>query len=219
MILSFGKIINQLNVNSLITGLNFQNRNEYIDFYYALLNKDSNSIFITLDNKKIDLNKESYFLESLFSFNLNEKTNLKFLYKNTEASLTEEEKEEFAKINELISSFINGLYPENKLDTIFSDSIELTDLLSLFKYRYLNECSNIVEYFCSVLKMISMLGKNKVIFLNNILKLFTDEEMKMIDEELRHLDLFVIDVNYRKSANLSFDDMKSFTIDENLFCY
>lgn len=98
MMMSFGKVINQLEIDSFVSSLNFQNRNEYIDFYYSLLNKDSDSIFITLDNKRIDLSKESYFLESLFSFNLNEKTNLKYLYKNAEASLTDEESEEFAKI-------------------------------------------------------------------------------------------------------------------------
>lgn len=99
MIVSFGKVINQLIIDSFATRLNFQNRNEYIDFYYSLLNKDSDSIFITLDNKRIDLSKESFFLESLFSFNLNEKANLKYLYKNAEASLTDEENEKFTKIN------------------------------------------------------------------------------------------------------------------------
>ncbi len=219
MILSFGKVINQLNIDSLITCLAFQNRNEYIDFYYALMNKDSESILITLDNKRIDLNKESYFLENLFSFNLNEKANLKYLYKKAEASLTDEESEEFVKINELIFNFLSALYPENKLETIFSESVELADLLSLFKYRYLNECSSLFEYFCSVLKMISMLGKIKIVFLNDILKLFNNEELEKIEEELRHLDLLVFDINFIKSKNISFDDMKCFTIDENLFCY
>lgn len=219
MMMSFGKVINQLEIDSFVSSLNFQNRNEYIDFYYSLLNKDSDSIFITLDNKRIDLSKESYFLESLFSFNLNEKTNLKYLYKNAEASLTDEESEEFAKINELISQFLSGLFPENALETVYSESIELADLLSLFKYRYLNECSNLVEYFCSVLKMISMLGKIKIIFLNSILKLFTDEELKLIDEELKHLHLFAINVDYLKSKDQSIIDVNSFYTDENLFCY
>lgn len=219
MMISFGKAINQLEIDSFVSSLNFENRNEYIDFYYSLLNKDSDSIFITLDNKRIDLSKESYFLESIFSFNLNEKTNLKYLYKNAEASLTDEESEEFAKINELISQFLSVLYPENALETVYSESIELADLLSLFKYRYLNECSSLVEYFCSILKMISMLGKIKIVFLNSILKLFTDEELKLIDEELKHLHLFVIDVDYLKNKDQSIIDVNSFYIDENLFCY
>ena len=219
MMISFGKAINQLEIDSFVSSLNFENRNEYIDFYYSLLNKDSDSIFITLDNKRIDLSKESYFLESIFSFNLNEKTNLKYLYKNAEASLTDEESEEFAKINELISQFLSVLYPENALETVYSESIELADLLSLFKYRYLNECSSLVEYFCSILKMISMLGKIKIVFLNSILKLFTDEELKLIDEELKHLHLFAIDVDYLKNKDQSIIDVNSFYIDENLFCY
>lgn len=219
MIMSFGKVINQLTIDSFVTSLNFQNRNEYIDFYYSLLNKDSDSVFITLDNKRIDLSKESFFLESLFSFDLNEKTNLKSLYKNAEASLTDKENEEFAKINERIFKFLSELYPENKLETIFSERVDIADLLSLFKYRYLNECSNLVEYFCSVLKMISMLRKMKIVFLNGILKLFTNEELKLIDEELKHLYLFLIDVDYLKSRDLSISDTKCFTIDENLFCY
>lgn len=219
MIVSFGKVINQLIIDSFATRLNFQNRNEYIDFYYSLLNKDSDSIFITLDNKRIDLSKESFFLESLFSFNLNEKANLKYLYKNAEASLTDEENEKFTKINELICQFLSELYPENKLETIFSERVDFVDLLSLFKYRYLNECSSLVEYFCSVLKMMSMLGKTKIVFLNSILKLFTNEELKIIDEELRHLNLFVIDVDHLKSTDLSISDTNCFTIDENLFCY
>lgn len=61
--------------------------------------------------------------------------------------------------------------------------------------------------------------KNENSFLNSILKLFTNEELKIIDEELRHLNLFVIDVDYLKSIDLSISDANCFTIDENLFCY
>lgn len=219
MIMSFGKTINKLTNDSTITYLSFQNRDEYIDFYYSLLSKESDSIFITLNDKRIDLSKESFFLESLFSFNLNEKANLKFLYKNTERSLTDEEREEFSKINEQIFNFLCKVYPENKLGTIFSESVELADVLNLFKYRYANEFNNLTEYFCCILKLILMSGKIKIVFLNDLLKLFNEDELKIIDEELRHLQLLLIDLRFVKTDDTTVENMESFTIDDNLFCY
>lgn len=219
MIMSFGKIINQLTVDSNIAHLSFKNREEYVDFYNALLNKDSDNIFITISEKKIDLNKESFFLESLFSFNLNEKTNLKILYKNVELSLTDKESEELSRINEQIFNFLNGLYPENKLETIFSESIELTDLLNAFKYRYSNECYGLVDRFSCILKMISMVGKVKIVFLNDLLKIFNNDELAIIAEELNHLHLFIIDITFIKSDDSTFNKIDSFAIDESFFCY
>lgn len=219
MIMSFGKTINRLTSTSAIIHLSFQNRDEYIDFYYSLLNKESDSIFITLNDERIDLSKESFFLESLFSFNLNEKTNLKSLYKNAERSLTDEEREEFSKINERIFNFLCKVYPENMLGTIFSESVELADILNLFKYRYANECNNLTEYFCCILKLILMSGKIKIVFLNDLLKLFNEDELKIIDEELRHLQLLLIDIKFVKTDDTTVENMDSFTIDDNLFCY
>ena len=219
IIMSFGKIINQLTVNSNITHLSFKNREEYVDFYNALLNKDSDNIFITINDKKIDLVKESFFLESMFSFNVNEKGNLKILYKNAELSLTDKESEEFSRINEQISNFLNGLYPENKLETIFSESIELADLLNTFKYRYSDECYGLVDRFCCILKMISMVGKVEIVFSNDLLKIFNDDELAIITEELNHLHLFIIDITFIKSDDLTFNKMDTFVIDESFFCY
>lgn len=219
MIMSFGKTINQLTIEYNITHLRFKNRDEYINFYYSLLNKDSDNIFLTFNEKKIDLSKESFFLENLLSFNLNEKANLKILYKNAESSLTDKENEELSRINEQIFNFLSALYPENKLETIFSDSIELADLLNAFKYRYLDEYFCLVDRFCCILKMISMIGKVKIIFLNDILKIFNDDELKIIDEELKHLGLLLIDISYIKSGGLTFNKTDAFVIDDTFFCY
>ncbi len=181
-----------------IVSINIENR----DYFFKVINHikelDGEGIQY-FDDKFRDLNlsKESVFVDSYLSLDLNEKKLLGQVYKEMETHLSSEELDEYNRIRDSLLSFAEKLSLNLEGEVEISDDLSLSKALSLVDLKFSEEdISNITSRFVQYIKIMSNLKPLHIIFTCDFLKYLNNDEILLLQEELKLREIGLFDISY-----------------------
>lgn len=181
-----------------IVSINIENRN----YFFKVLNqiKELNGEGIQyFDDQFRDLNlsKESIFIDSYLSLDLNEKKLLGQIYKEVESHLSTEEEDEYNQIRDSLLSFVSKLSLDLEGEVEISDDLPLSKVLSSVDLKFTeDDIGNITSRFVQYIKIMTNLKPLHVVFACDFLKYLNDDEILLLQEELKLRGIGLFDISY-----------------------
>ena len=204
--------------NSIIN-IKFNNRKLFLEFYYALENKDSEIINLSKNFiKNYNLNKDTIFIKNLLDLDLNDKKILTSLYKIIDKKAADYH-EKMEEIKNRISNLLIELSLELEGEIEFNDEFPLSKLLSISNFQFSkseNSCLNNLITYIIQFKNITNLH---FIFINDGLRYLNENEIKMIKDFLLKEGISLINFYFDNSKILDKECCTLINIDEDCCLY
>lgn len=180
----------------------------YWNFTYEL---ESQFIY-SEDNQLVDLNKKMIRINNPFVLEINNKKIIAQLYKKILKRLTDEQKSMISNIEMSIFKLLDQLLTEDEITLTYSTELNFLDILSICKveFRKINY-ENYLEMLVYYLKIKNEYNHTSIIISNGLLNILTEEEIKLLEVELKLLGMNVIDI----SVNTKENKVRKMVIDED----
>lgn len=180
----------------------------YRNFTYEL---ESQFIY-SEDNQLVDLNKKMIRINNPFVLEINNKKIIAQLYKKILKRLTDEQKSMISNIEMSIFKLLDQLLTEDEITLTYSTELNFLGILSICKveFRKINY-ENYLEMLVYYLKINNEYNHTSIIISNGLLNILTEEEIKLLEVELKLLGMNVIDI----SVNTKENKVRKMVIDED----
>ena len=137
------------------------------------------NFILSINNKEVSFDKNSYFISDLFNIDINNKKIISKVYGELLKNVVDDIAE-YNKITSHIREYFETLVFNNNLDLEYNDEIEANSLLKLSDFRIQFEESNYLEKLIKFLKVLVELCNIKVIFIVGLYRVFSVEEVGKI---------------------------------------
>lgn len=199
---------------SNIYSINFQKRDVFLKLIEELKESNDDKVYLVEDNlehKKVF--KNSIFLDSYFSLDINSKKSLTNLQDRIFKEIDVAVRDELSILLSNVSSILTTVSKEIPGE-LFYDQLTIQDVIKVMNFKYDDiEKENIVLFFSQFLNML-LLSKIKTVFTYDFLKLLTDCEIELINKELSLREMKLIDLTFN-SIVISSNYIKKLTYDED----
>lgn len=171
---------------------------QFRKIYYSLHNNE-NIMNYTIDYEQKDPYKHASILFSPFEINFNNKKILNLLYKTVINKINQNQKDQINFINTCIINLLDEISLDIPLVTNFNLEIDFIKVLSLYDFTLRqSEANNLLEIFLEYIKLFIELQKIDFIILIDLLKFFTQEEYNALQEEIKLLQISIINIELSK---------------------
>ena len=212
--------IKHIEKDFLIEAGNIYNINiENPEFYYELLNNlytfDEDTFIYSKDFEIKNLSKICLIIDNIFNLDPNNKKILNSLYKRiSNEIINKNDQETITKINNNIISLLNKISLELNLSVDYYTDLDVIKILNLYDFCFKTDQSTSLEKFITYIKANLETNKYKLIISTNILPMFSKNDIENLSNELKYLDLTLLNITLiqPKYENL----VDSLTIDNDL---
>lgn len=137
-----------------------------------------------------------------FVLEINNKKIIAQLYKKILKRLTDEQKSMISNIEMSIFKLLDQLLTEDEITLTYSTELNFLDILSICKveFRKINY-ENYLEMLVYYLKINNEYNHTSIIISNGLLNILTEEEIKLLEVELKLLGMNVIDISVNTKEN------------------
>lgn len=179
----FEKMINQIIIEDSIIY-----RNIVFNEIYNIILSENNTI---LDNKKSIL----YIINPL-ELDINDKKNLSLLYKELLIHTNDEVKQIIGSIEKEILDLFEILSINSNCDLTFQEELDINKLFSIYQLSYSQKSKDAyLEYLLSYIKINTKVNNYKLIVSVGLLNLLNNEEIDLLEKELRILNIHLLDIS------------------------
>lgn len=180
------------------------------DLYY-----ENTETFVFLKNMDIiDYNKETLFLNDIYTLSPNSKKILNSLYKKLQDNFNQKTKEELILINQYILEILKKIEMEINVSVDYLSELDLSTLLTMYKFMFKENNDCILDRIVTFIKANQEIKNFSLIISLNLLPLLNDDELILLKKELELLGLSIININLRVKTNKKIVD--NITIDDDL---
>lgn len=176
--------------------INIENASYYNSLVKSLFIEDTEMFIYSNNNNGIDYNKETLFINDLYTTSTNNKKILNSLYKrinsNPPSSICNDE---LIRINNAILEIMKKIEIDINLDVEYDTEIDLISLLSLYKFSFKDDYDSNVTKFITYIKANLEVKNFSLIISLNLLSLFNNEELELLKKEFELLGLCLININ------------------------
>lgn len=176
--------------------INIENASYYNSLVKSLFIEDTEMFIYSNNNNCIDYNKETLFINDLYTTSTNNKKILNSLYKrinsNPPSSICNDE---LIRINNAILEIMKKIEIDINLDVEYDTEIDLISLLSLYKFSFKDDYDSNVTKFITYIKANLEVKNFSLIISLNLLSLFNNEELELLKKEFELLGLCLININ------------------------
>ena len=168
--------------DNLIHTIVFENKKYYRENILELIRQHKGyegNFILSINNKEVSFDKNSYFISDLFNIDINNKKIISKVYGELLKNVVDDIAE-YNKITSHIREYFETLVFNNNLDLEYNDEIEANSLLKLSDFRIQFEESNYLEKLIKFLKVLVELCNIKVIFIVGLYRVFSVEEVGKI---------------------------------------
>lgn len=204
--------------NGNIYNLNVEDPNVYVNIINACLSNDNDFLLYYDDSELKDFDKNSLFIGDVFSIDSNSKKSISSLYKNiSEKVVSSDDKSALEQINLKMLELLQNI--ANKLDvsTTFEDDLDFNKILSLYKFSFSEDNSDIFLKFVNFVKSNFEIKNFKFIISVNVLSLFSNSQIDLLHKEFEYMGLTLININFVRKIKDS--NVFNITIDKDLCEY
>ncbi len=201
-----------------IYNLNVEDPDTYIKIVDACIENNNDYLLYYDDFELKDFEKNSLFIGDVFTIDSNSKKSILSLHKNiSEKVVSVEDKTTLEEINIEIIELLQNI--SNKLDvsTTFDDELDFNKILSLYKFTFLEDNSDMFLKFVNYIKTNYEIKNFKFIISINVLPLFDNSQISLLHKELEYMGLSLININFIK--RLTDENVFNITIDKDLCEY
>lgn len=186
------KLNHLIELNDSIFQLLIEDPEIFRDLAFSI---EDNVIF-SIDNKEMPIPKCLLKIDNPFRMDINDKKIITSLYKKLNNQLTDEQRNELAKIEQLLINFLDEICTSTDSNLIYNAELDLQKLFSIFQLSYQEyEKNNFLEYILSYIKVYIETYGIQLVISFNFLNMFTNEELEMLKKELQLLDIVLLDLS------------------------
>ena len=198
-----------------IYSINVESQNVYLRLINALIENDNEYVVYSENFRQEKFEKKSIFISDLFAIDPNSKKILTSLYKRIDSNIiTENDKEEIEKINSQILNILNNVSMELNSQTQFLLDLDITKILSLYKFEFCVSDGTLIERILTYIKANMEILDLKFVITLNMLPLIEDEKFDIFQHELELLGISLININFIN--NFKSKNVEYLTIDKDL---
>lgn len=176
--------------------INIENAKYYNSLVKSLFIEDTETFIYSINNDCIDYNKETLFINDIYTASSNSKKILNSLYKkinlNPPSSICNDE---LIKINNAILEIMKKIEMDINLDVEYDTEIDLISLLSLYKFSFKDDYDSNVSKLITYIKANLEIRNISLIISLNLLSLFNSEELELLGLCLININLCVKEKN------------------------
>ena len=187
--------------DNLIHTIILENKKYYRENILELIRQHKGyegNFILSINNKEVSFDKNSYFISDLFNIDINNKKIISKVYGELLKNVVDDIAE-YNKITSYIREYFETLVFNNNLDLEYNDEIEANLLLKLGDFKIQFEESNYLEKLIKFLKVLVELCNIKVIFIVGLYRVFSVEEVGKIYKEvcLNKINIINIESEYQ----------------------
>ncbi len=195
--------------------INIENINYYNKLVKSLFISDTEMFIYYSNNDCIDFNKETLFINDLYTASPNNKKLLNALYKKINSNLPLSiSNDDLVKINNSILEIMGKIELDINLDVEYDTELELISLLSLYNFSFKEDCNSNISKLITYIKANLEIKNISLIISLNLLPLFNSNELELLKKELELLGLSLININL--CSNEKNNLVEYITIDNDL---
>ncbi|HHX79074.1 MAG TPA: type II-A CRISPR-associated protein Csn2, partial [Acholeplasmataceae bacterium] len=177
----------QININeNTIPIIKIENkrlfRNVILDIYEQIEGKNG-ELILSDNNKEIKFSKNVEIVNDYININLNDKRILNKLY-NVLKIKTLEEYDNYSKISEIITEYIQELLYDEELDLVQINNIDPVDIFKSVSINIDDSSKCVIEKFLDYINLSETFMNTKLFVFINFKDFFTDEEIIQIYNRL-----------------------------------
>lgn len=185
----FKKLEYLLNLKEGLNFVNIENTLFYRDLYFNLFEKT----IISLDN--IELNLSSIFrINNVLDFNINDKKNIFYLYKNLENDINLKYNEKLLNLFNNTISLIKDAAIDLGINFDYDESFSLDKLFQSLSIKYIEEDDFLCNFINNILN-INKFYNFKLIIIFNFSSFFDNSEMELINSEFQKQGIIILCIN------------------------
>lgn len=172
--------------DNLIHTIILENKKYYRENILELIRQHKGyegNFILSINNKEVSFDKNSYFISDLFNIDINNKKIISKVYGELLKNVVDDIVE-YNKITSYIREYFETLVFNNNLDLEYNDEIEANLLLKLGDFKIQFEESNYLEKLIKFLKVLVELCNIKVIFIIGLYRVFSVKEVEKIYKEV-----------------------------------
>lgn len=183
---------------SPIISINFENRKNFFKCIFDIKNSDEDSTKYFNDSyTDLNLSKESIFIDSYLLIDLNEKKTISQVYKDMETHMSPSQTEQYNSLVNEIVQFVEEISLDLEGEVEIEDNIPLSKLLPSVDLHFAEEdINNVLDRFIKYLQITKNIKPFRLVFTIDFLKLLNNDEINSLNEELKLLELQLIDLSY-----------------------
>lgn len=159
------------------------------------------NIIYSINDTIMDLNKHSLIILNPFNITLNETKLIKYLYKDLEKELVNNEAEDLSTVETYLLNIVEKLSINTNIPIDYSEIIDINKLLSSLNIKY-KECENYLETLVYYIKLTNEIYQNTIIISFGLLFLLEKKEIELLKKELKILNINLIDIQFNSQNNL-----------------
>lgn len=120
------------------------------------------NIIYSINDTIMDLNKHSLIILNPFNITLNETKLIKYLYKDLEKELLNNEAEDLSTVETYLLNIVEKLSINTNIPIDYSEIIDINKLLSSLNIKY-KDCENYLETLVYYIKLTNEIYQNSII--------------------------------------------------------
>lgn len=159
------------------------------------------NIIYSINDTIMDLNKHSLIILNPFNITLNETKLIKYLYKDLEKELLNNEAEDLSTVETYLLNIVEKLSINTNIPIDYSEIIDINKLLSSLNIKY-KDCENYLETLVYYIKLTNEIYQNTIIISFGLLFLLEKKEIELLKKELMILNINLIDIQFNSQNNL-----------------
>lgn len=159
------------------------------------------NIIYSINDIVMDLNKHGLVILNPFNITLNETKLLKYLYKDLEKELINNEIEDLSVIETYLLNIMEKLSINTSIPIEYNETIDINKLLNSLNIKY-KECDNYLETLVYYIKLTNEISQNTIIISFGLLFLLENNEIELLKKELSILNINLIDIQFNSQNNL-----------------
>lgn len=162
-----------------------------------LLDKEKINIY---EEKELELKSYLLFIYNFLEFDPNSKKVLTKTYDEIKKEIDKDKiNEKLSRINSLILELLEDIKLEVDFTSNYEDEINLTDILSLYKFKYDLDDLSFLAQLVQYIKAVSKYEKYRYIVTNNLCDFVDESALKLLKRELEICNLHLIDISNHKT--------------------
>lgn len=188
----------------------FESQKEFRNIYYNLVEE---SIF-SIDGKEYNIENSILRMFNPLDLDINTKKNISNLYKSIEKHLPEEIIGSYEKLIGEINDFMNKIVYESDSNIEFDDELSMLNLFDALNLKYsVSKENEYIELLIQYIDIMTRINNYKLIVSFNLAKYLTNDELSVLINELRLLNIELLDICTKDE---SIFNVKKIIVDEDL---
>lgn len=200
-------INNLIELDKSIIQIIFDNN---LDFRNFINNIDDNIIYSENDDI-YEISKKITIISDIYCFNINDKKNLTYLYKNIINSLDNDLKQRLLNVNVDLINIISSINETSEYTIDFEDDFDITKIFNLYQVKFNIEDLNYLELLVKYIEIISKVNKTTTFFSFSLLRILSNDEIELLTKELSLINVNLIDFDFNNTKK----EIKYYEIDED----